>query len=70
MGADHSVKILYKNHRGTVAVRHVVPERIFFGETPYHKGEQWFLTALDLDKKETRDFAMADIHGWFKTGGH
>lgn len=51
----------YINWEGIKAIRHVKPIKIWFGETKFHKGKQWFLKALDLDKNKERDFAAKDI---------
>jgi predicted DNA-binding transcriptional regulator YafY len=58
------VWIKYRNHRGETSWRHVLPERMWCGETQWHEGRQWFLHALDLSKGLLRDFAMADILEW------
>jgi predicted DNA-binding transcriptional regulator YafY len=58
------VEIRYTNHRGEIAVRRILPFHIWFGKSPYHDGEQWFLDAVDLDKNQLRGFAMKDISEW------
>ena len=58
----HSVlNVQYKNHRGEVTERRIVPQGITFRSTPYHKETQWILEAFDLAKKEARSFAMKDF---------
>lgn len=52
----------YTNHRGDRALRRVVPKRVWFGSTPWHREPQWLLTAFDLDRDAERDFALCDIH--------
>lgn len=54
----------YRNHRGVLAVRTVRPIRIWHGSTAWYPDAQWLLEAFDLDKKETRDFAMSKIKDW------
>lgn len=54
----------YVNHKGNVAFRRVRPIRIWFGSTAWHREPQWLLEAFDLDKLQTRDFAMCSISGW------
>lgn len=56
--------IIYKNWRGEVAERRIVPESFFYGATQWHPENQWFMRAFDLDKQEYRDFALKDIHSW------
>ena len=51
----------YVNWKRERGIRTVKPIKIWFGETEFHKGKQWFLKALDLDKNAERDFALKDI---------
>jgi len=51
----------YKNWRNETGIRTVIPKEIWFGSTEFHKKEQWFLKAIDIDKSEERDFAVKDI---------
>lgn len=62
--ANKTVKILYTNYRGEKGYREIVPEKIWFGSTEWHKEEQWLLDALDIKKGALRNFAMKDIHEW------
>jgi hypothetical protein len=66
------VAILYTNHRGETATRRVTPERIWFGETKWHEGEQWFLDAIDEDRpgRYRRSFAMRGIQKWEPAEDH
>lgn len=52
----------YTNHRGEVALRIVIPHALRFGQSPYHKEDQWLLECYDCDKEELRTFALKDIH--------
>jgi hypothetical protein len=56
-----AVCILYRNYRGEVAIRRIVPTRVWFGPTEWHPEPQWLLDAIDLDKDAERSFAMRDI---------
>jgi predicted DNA-binding transcriptional regulator YafY len=58
------VTFLYKNYKGETAVRRVYPLELWWGKTDWHPAEQWFLKAFDIDKEDTRDFAISDISGW------
>lgn len=58
------VKIRYKNWKGEESWRRIIPNAIFFGETEWHKGSQWFLIAYDHDKQAHRSFAIKDIKAW------
>jgi hypothetical protein len=55
------VKLWYRNFRGDVSCRSIVPERLWFGSTDWHPEPQWMLTAFDTDKHASRDFAMKDF---------
>lgn len=61
-----SVEIDYTNWKGVRAKRLIVPIRIYWGATEYHKEMQHLLVALDLEKQAERTFAMKDIHSWNK----
>lgn len=52
---------IYRNWRGEVAERRVIPREIHFGATEWHPEPQWLLRAFDMDKGAERDFAMKDI---------
>jgi hypothetical protein len=56
-----AVLVLYRNHRGDVTVRHVVPCGIWHGATEWHPEPQWLMQVIDLDKNAYRTFAMRDI---------
>jgi len=56
-----SLQFIYKNWEGEIRERTVVPTKIWFGHTDFHKEDQWFLKALDIEKDAERDFALKDI---------
>jgi hypothetical protein len=56
--------ILYKNWRGEVGWRRVMPHEILFGSTPWHREPQWLLRATDLEKGAERHFALSDVQLW------
>ena len=58
------VQFDYVNYKGEAELRTVKPIRIWFGSTGFHPEAQWLLEAFDLDRRETRDFAMAAISNW------
>jgi hypothetical protein len=60
----HAVTIDYTNWRGERSLRRIVPEGIYWGSNEWHPKEQWLLDARDLDKRETRAFAVKGIHSW------
>lgn len=58
------VEFLYKNWKGETGIRRVYPLKIWWGKTDWHPTEQWLLDAFDIDKQDTRSFAIADIRAW------
>jgi predicted DNA-binding transcriptional regulator YafY len=60
-----SVKILYRNYKGEVSWRRIVPEgKLIWGTTEYYPETQWLLLAFDLDKDAERTFAFKNIQAW------
>lgn len=55
------VALTYRNYRGEVSERKIVPKNLWWGMTKYHPKKQWFLTAWDTAKGEMRDFALKDF---------
>lgn len=53
--------LTYTNWRGETALRTIIPRRVWFGSTDWHPEPQWLLTALDVEKKAHRDFALKDF---------
>jgi predicted DNA-binding transcriptional regulator YafY len=65
MGQEQKVVVIdYTNWRGERSKRRIQPLRITFGNNEWHPDKQWLLKAIDLDKKEIRFFALANIHSW------
>lgn len=64
MEQNKIVVINYTNWKGVTALRRIIPKKIFFGSTEWHKEEQWLLEALDVDKNADRSFAVKDIKSW------
>lgn len=61
---NHNVMIDYTNYRGERALRTIKPNSIWFGSNEWHPDKQWFVTAIDIDRNVSRDFAMRNIHEW------
>lgn len=55
------VTLTYRNWRGEVAERTIIPRRVWFGSTDWHPEPQWLLTAWDAEKGADRDFALKDF---------
>lgn len=51
----------YKNHRGEIGIRRVIPSMFYFGHTHWHQDSQWLLRGFDLDKNQMREFAFKEI---------
>jgi len=58
------LKVVYKNYRGEIGKRRVIPISVYFGSNEYHKEEQWLMKVFDLDKNDYRDYALKDIMKW------
>lgn len=56
------VIIDYTNWRSERRSRPVVPQRVWFGQSDYHEGPQWFLEALDCESGDVKDFALSSMH--------
>ena len=61
---EEVVSIVYTNYRGETNERKIVPKKLWFGSTEYHKEKQWLLDAFDMNKKAERTFAITDIKSW------
>lgn len=59
-------QVKYKNWKGEIGIRHIIPLEILYGSTEYHKEEQWLMKAWDLDKKDYRTYALRDVLEWIK----
>lgn len=55
-----SLRFTYTNYRAETADRWATPLSFFWGSTPWHPEPQWIMRALDQDKGEEREFALAD----------
>lgn len=56
-----TMEFVYTNWKGETLSRKVQDPVVWFGESKYHTGAQWFIHAFDIQKQEFRDFAVADI---------
>ncbi len=63
---SQSVNILYRNWKGRVAVRRIIPIEMRFESNQWHPEEQWILHAYDIDEKDERGFACLSILAWYK----
>jgi predicted DNA-binding transcriptional regulator YafY len=58
------VLIDYTNWRGKRLTRLIRPNAIVFGNNEWHPEMQWLLEADDVEKGESRTFALTNIHSW------
>jgi len=65
---EREVWIDYTNYKGERRWRLVRPMNVWFGTSAWHRGTQWFLHADDVEKGQVRDFEMASIHAWTRSG--
>jgi hypothetical protein len=61
-----AIRILYTNHRGETRWRLIRPHSMSLTTSEWHPkvGEQYFLSADDVETGEWREFLMSDIHQW------
>ncbi len=62
--AERIVRFTYTNWRGVKSERRVRPLDLEFKTTPWHPKRQWFIKAIDYDRKRIRYFAMKDMGKW------
>jgi hypothetical protein len=51
----------YINWKGIKSKRKALVMSFWFGSNEWHKEEQWLMKGCDLDKNETRIYAMRDM---------
>lgn len=54
-------EFMYRNHRGEVACRRVLPCFLIYGSNKHHSEPCWQLVAHDLDKQAIRNFDLRRI---------
>jgi hypothetical protein len=59
--APRPYRFVYRNYRGEIGVRAVLPISVRFGSTEWHPEPQWLLLADDTEKGAAREFAMRDM---------
>lgn len=58
--STHPIGVVYRNHRGEVSTRRIIPRDIRYGATRWHPELQWLLDCWDLDKNAERTYALRD----------
>ncbi len=61
---NQEIFIVYRNHRGEVSERKILPRSFRFGVSIWHPEPQWLLEAYDITKAADRTFALKDILQW------
>jgi hypothetical protein len=61
------LQFIYKNYKGEVAERVVIPVGHWYGSTEWHPKKQFLLKAYDVRKAAYRDFALNDVLFWGST---
>ena len=60
------LKVKYKNWQGEIGIRTIIPLKVHYGHTDYHKTDQWLMDVWDVDKDSRRTYAMMDIMEFIK----
>lgn len=56
-----ALEIVYKNYKGKISKRRIIPQKIEFGLTPNISEPEWLMWAYDLDKEGNRAFVIRNI---------
>ncbi len=56
-----TLKFEYKNYKGAIKTREVMPKGLTFGVTPHIDEPEWLLEAVDLEKNEDRCFVLKNV---------
>lgn len=58
---NQEIQFSYKNYKGEISQRRVLPAKVEFGLAPGQSQAEWLLWGTDLEKKETRAFVLNHI---------
>jgi hypothetical protein len=61
MKPEQTLTFLYRNYKGNVALRSILPGELVFKSTEFHPEPQWIIVGLDVQKGQERSFAVRDI---------
>ena len=56
-----TIRFVYRNWQGVVAIRTARVMSLVYGSTEWHPEPQWLLQAVDLEKGAVRLFAIGDM---------
>ena len=61
------LKFRYKNWKGEVSDRTVIPITILVKSSPYHNDGKpcWIMVAYDVNKMANRDFALSGVEQYY-----
>lgn len=60
--SEQPIAFWYRNHRGVVEKRHVIPDRVWFGKGAYYDTPRWLLRAHAIDRgMALRDFDLEQM---------
>lgn len=59
---DKAIKVMYKNWKGAVRERWIIPDHIYWGSTQYRPKPQWLMRAYDFEDGIMKDFSLADMY--------
>ncbi len=55
-----TLSVRYRNHRGELATRKIMPIMVHWGVSEWHPEPQWLLDCFDYGKNAHRTYALAD----------
>ena len=61
-----SIKVKYKNWKGEIGIRTIIPLKIHYGSSDFHLQNQWLMDIWDCEKDAQRTYAMMDIIEFIK----
>jgi len=60
------IKVKYKNWKGEIGIRTIIPLKVHYGSSDFHLQNQWLMDVWDCDKDAQRTYAMMDILEFIK----
>lgn len=60
------IKVKYKNWKGEIGIRTIIPLSVQYNHTEYHTKNQWLMEVWDVEKDALRTYAMMDIIEFIK----
>ncbi len=63
MPEGEPLEFIYRNHRGEVSKRQMIPRALVWGATEWHPEPQWLIRGWDIEKDAVRHYALNDMSG-------